>query len=228
MNDVALVCGAGGALGQSLTSAFLGRGDIVVAADRHGGAHAGAAAASPDLLRREAVDLGVPEQAEDLWERLSGRGEQPRWVVNAVGGFRGGAVADSEPDDVRFVHELNLSTAWWSCRAAARRLGEGSAIVNVAARSALTGGSGAAAYSVAKAGVIRLTQVLATELAGRRVRVNAILPAAIDTPANRAVMSPERIGLTVSPDDVAAVVMFLCSDAAAAVSGAAIPVYGWA
>ncbi len=179
-------------------------------------------------FRHEAVDLTEPEAVEALWQRLDEHGERPRWVVNAVGGFRSGTVADSEPDEYLLVHDLNLATAWWSCRAAARRLDEGAAIVNVASRTALVGGSGAAAYGVAKAGVVRLTQILASELAERRVRVNAILPSVIDTPANRASMPAERLGQAVAPRDIAAVVTFVCSDAAAAVTGAAIPVYGWA
>src|SRR5262249_9042007 len=83
-------------------------------------------------------------------------------------------------------------------------------------RAPLTGGSGSAAYAVAKAGVIRLTQVLALELAERRVRVNVVVPALIATPSN------EAQGVTggTPPGDVAAVVAFLLSDAAAAVTGA--------
>ncbi len=224
MSDVALVCGGGGALGSALVAAFLERGDTVVAGDRHPGDGAG----DPTGLRREAVDLTVADEVEALWERLEERGERPRWLVNAVGGFRAGRVAQSEPDDYRFVSDVNLGTAWWSCRAAARRLGEGSAIVNIASRSALRGGSGAAAYSVAKAGVVRLTEVLAGELAEKRVRVNAVLPSVIDTPANRTAMSEGAMSKAVPPEQIAAVVAFLCSDAAAAVTGVALPVYGWA
>ena len=94
---------------------------------------------------------------------------------------------------MRFLADLNLGTAWWSCRAAARRLPAGGAIVNVCSRTALSGGAGSAAYAVAKAGVVRLTEVLAAELAERRVRVNAILPSLIDTPANRASIGAEAL-----------------------------------
>jgi NAD(P)-dependent dehydrogenase (short-subunit alcohol dehydrogenase family) len=210
--DVALVCGAGGALGGALVAAFLARGDDVVAADR-------TAAGRTDGARTEAADLSSPDDVEALWERLD---RTPRWVVNAVGAFRAGSVADSDAESYAFMHDVNLATAWWSCRAAARRVEAGGAVVNVAARSAIAGGAGSAAYSVAKAGVVRLTQVLSAELAERGVRANAILPTLIDTPANRAAMSAEALRNAVPPERVASVVAFLCSDAAAAVTGAAL------
>jgi NAD(P)-dependent dehydrogenase (short-subunit alcohol dehydrogenase family) len=210
--DVALVCGAGGALGRALVAAFVERGDRVVAADRQG--------AEAEGVRSEAVDLTSPDEVEALWERLQADDERPRWLVNAVGGFRTGTVADSDPDGLRFLLDLNLGTAWWSCRAAARRMEDGAGIVNVSARSALGGGAGSAAYAVSKAAVVRLTEVLAGELADRGVRVNALLPSVIATPANSGVEG------AVAPEQIAAVAAFLCSDAAAPISGAAIPVYG--
>ena len=219
MAELALVCGASGALGQSLVAAFLDRGDRVIAVERQPNDN------PPRGVQAEAVDLTVPDEVEALWDRLV---EQPRWVINAVGGFRGGTVAQTEPDEFRFLVDLNLATTLWSCRAAARRLAPGSAIVNVASRTALVGGSGAAVYSVTKAAVVRLTEVLAGELAERRVRVNAILPSVIDTPANRAAMSAAALSEAVPPAQIAGVASFLSSDAAAAVSGAVLPVYGWA
>ncbi len=218
MADVALVCGGGGALGSALVEALRERGDRVVAVDlRHDWE-------DRDGVRRESVDLTDADAVAALWERLLGTGDPPRWVVNAAGGWRGGSVADSDPESVRFLARLNLETSWWSCREAARHLPPGGAVVNVAARAASRGGAGAAAYAVAKAGVVRLTEVLAAELAPRRVRVNAISPSLIDTPANRAAMDAEALAHAVSPEAIAAVVSFLLSDAAAAVSGAIIPV----
>jgi NAD(P)-dependent dehydrogenase (short-subunit alcohol dehydrogenase family) len=197
--DTALVCGGGGALGRAVVESLRARGDDVVVADKD----------DVDLTDRDAV--------ERYWDGLA---HVPRWVVNAAGGFRQGTVAESEPADLHFLTELNLATAWWSCRAAAQRLPEGGAIVNVAARSGLSGGAGSAAYAVTKAAVIRLTQVLALELADRRIRVNAVAPSLIDTPANRA------HGLTggTPPEEIASTIAFLLSDEAHAVTGAVVPV----
>ena len=199
MTDVALVCGGAGALGSAIVEALRARGDEVVVADRN------------------TVDLTDAEAVEAFWERLADR---PRWVVNAAGGFRPATVAQTEPEDLRFLTELNFETAWWSCRAAARRLPDGGGIVNVAARAGLIGGAGSAAYAVTKAAVVRLTQVLALELAERRIRVNAVVPALIDTPANRA------HGITggTPPAEIARTVAFLLSDDARAVNGAIVPV----
>jgi NAD(P)-dependent dehydrogenase (short-subunit alcohol dehydrogenase family) len=203
--DAALVCGGGGALGGAIVEILRARGDEVVVADK------------------DTVDLTDAAAVDALWERLDADGIRPRWVVNAAGGLRAGTVADSDPEQLRFLIDLNLGTAWWSCRAAARRLPAGGAIVNVGARTALTGGRGSAAYAVAKAAVVRLTQVLALELADRRIRVNAILPSVIDTPANREQGMPGGV----PPGELAAVIGFLLSDASAAISGAVVPVYGW-
>jgi len=219
VSDVALVCGGGGALGGAIVAALAGRGDRVVAADR-------VAAVTDDGVRREMVDLTSPSEVSALWDRLEADDCTPRWVVNAVGAFRGGPVADTEPETLRFMEDVNLATAWWSSREAARRLPEGGAVVNVGSRAGVEGSTGAAAYAVSKAGTIRLTEVLAAELSERRIRVNAVLPSVIDTPANRESLSAEALRRAVPPAEVASVIAFLLSDAAAAVTGAVVPVYG--
>jgi len=90
------------------------------------------------------------------------------------------------------------------------------------------GAAGETPRWVVNAAVVRLTEVLAVELAPRGVRVNAILPSLIDTPANRASMAPEALRHAVAPRDIASVASFLLGDAAAAVTGAIVPVYGFA
>src|SRR5438067_1662786 len=93
-------------------------------------------------------------------------------------------------------------------------------------RAALVVEPGAAAYAVAKAGVIKLTEVLAAALTASGVRVNVIIPAIIDTAVNRQALPEKLMQKAVAPAEIAAVIAYLCSDAALAITGAAIPVYG--
>ena len=235
MGDLAVIMGATGGLGNAIVDAFVTRGDRVIAVARSrsevsqlaskypvtpspsgGGQGGGVTGDTADLTSRLEVD--------ELWERIDRVGV-PRWVVNATGGYRAGKVADSTPDDFTFMMDLNLGTAWWSCRAAARRMQNG-AIVNVSSRSGVVAEPGAAAYAVAKASVIKLTEVLAAELKSSGVRVNVVVPAIIDTPANRQALPEKLMQRAVAPDEIAAVIAYLCSDAALAVTGAAVPVYG--
>jgi len=223
MADLAVILGATGALGTSVVDTFAKRGDRIIAVARSRSevsklesSYPGVTGETADLTSRLAVD--------DLWERIDRVGV-PRWVVNGTGGFRAGKLVDSTPDDFTFMMDLNLGSAWWSCRAAARRMKSG-AIINVSARSGLVAEPGAAAYAVAKAAVIRLSEVLAAELKSIGVRVNVVVPAIIDTPINRQAMPEKLIARAVPPQEIADVIAYLCSDASEAITGAAIPVYG--
>ncbi len=225
--SLAMVCGATGGLGPAVVKALLARGDRVIAVARSTDGLQALVASDPSV-RAEQADLTQSVEVDALWERVAAGGETPRWVVNLTGGFRAGRVIETGPKEYAFMHDLNLASAWWSCRAAAARMaaqGQG-AIVNVASRAALVGGAGSAAYAVAKAGVVKLTEVLAEELKESGVRVNAVVPAIIDTPANRKEMPPALMRKAVPPEAIADVIAFLCSDAARAITGAAVPVYG--
>jgi len=230
MPDLAVVMGATGGLGAAIVDAFARRGDRVIAVARSR-AEVSQLASRYEVVTGDTADLTSRPAVDDLWERIDRVGT-PRWLVNATGGYRAGKVVDSTPDDFTFMMDLNLGTAWWSCRAAARRMqavsapSGGGCIVNVSSRSALVAEPGAAAYAVAKAGVIKLTEVLATELKASGVRVNVVVPAIIDTAVNRQNLPEKLMQKAVAPAEIAAVIAYLCSDAAAAITGATIPVYG--
>ncbi|HQD84691.1 MAG TPA: SDR family oxidoreductase, partial [Quisquiliibacterium sp.] len=100
------------------------------------------------------------------------------------------------------------------------------AIVNVAARAALAGAGSMGAYVASKSVVVRLTETMAAELRERGINVNCVLPSIIDTPDNRAAMPDADPSRWVATEDLAQVMLFLASDAARAVHGAALPVSG--
>ena len=216
-----MVCGATGTLGRAVVAELSRQGHPVAALGRSG---ADVAGASFHL----GVDLTQPEAVEEAFVHLEALGELGA-LVNVAGGFSPGSVAGGPEGALRDMLAVNLETAWWSCRAAAPRLARrgGGAIVNVASRSALQAAPGAAAYTVSKTAVVRLTELLAAELAPSRVRVNAVLPGVIATPANRGSMSAQRLAAAVPPEAIAAVIAFLLSDAAWPISGALVPTYGW-
>ena len=226
-SDLAVVCGATGGLGTALVAHFAGRGDRVVAVARNAEELQALREKGGEAVRGEQADLTVPDEVEALWRRLEERGDRPRWLVNAVGGYRAGTVETITPEQYHSATGLNLESAWWSCHSAVPRMKDSNgAIVNISSRAALVGGAESAAYSVAKAGVIRLTEVLAEELLESALRVNALIPAIIDTPENRESMGAKTMEKAVAPEAIADVVGFLCSEASDAITGAAVPVYG--
>ena len=228
METIAVVCGATGPLGRAVATLFAGRGDRVVGVARSSDGLEALEAAVPGI-RTEAADLSSSDEADRLWKRIDEMKGQPRYLVNAVGGFRPGSVAESTPEDYLLSLDGHLATTWWSCRAAVPRIGNagGGSIVNVAARSGLMGGAGAAAYAVAKGAVIRLTEVLAEEEKDARIRVNVVVPSVIRTPANRDSLSPDRFAAAVEPESIARVIAFLCSHDSLPITGGTIPVSGW-
>jgi NAD(P)-dependent dehydrogenase (short-subunit alcohol dehydrogenase family) len=124
--------------------------------------------------------------------------------------------------------DVNLGTALWLSQAAAphmQRHGSG-VIVHVTARPGIEPAAGMAAYSISKAALAHLTRILDLELRPHGIRVNAVAPQLIDTPANRAALPAEMMAQAVAPEAIADVIAFLVSDAAATVSGAILPAYG--
>src|SRR5581483_8266211 len=150
-------------------------------------------------------------------------------LVCLAGGFFGNTpVADTPPNRLREQLDLNLVATYTAAHAALPHLlaAGGGAIVGVGSRPAVGPATDAVAYGIAKLGVVKLMQTIADEYRTRGIRANAILPSIIDTPANRRDMPNADFTAWVPPEQIAAVIRFLVSADAAAISGAAIPVYG--
>jgi NAD(P)-dependent dehydrogenase (short-subunit alcohol dehydrogenase family) len=150
-------------------------------------------------------------------------------LVNAVGGYAGGAkLWEQEANIFEHMLALNLRSGYALSRAflpAMLKQGRG-AVVNVAAKAGLQPPAGAAAYAASKAAALALMDSLAAEVKGSGVRVNSILPSIIDTQPNRKAMPDADFAKWPKPQDIARVILFLCSDEAKVIHGAAIPVYG--
>jgi NAD(P)-dependent dehydrogenase (short-subunit alcohol dehydrogenase family) len=150
-------------------------------------------------------------------------------LVNTVGAYVGGvALWKLVPADFDRMLNLNLRTGYLLARAVVPGMlkrGSG-AVVNVSAKAALDHGAGASAYAASKAASLALMDSLAADTRGTGVRVNSVLPSIIDTSANRQAMPGAKFDVWPKPEDIAKVILFLASDAAKVVHGAAITVYG--
>jgi len=223
------ITGGFGALGRVVAETAGRRGAAVAALDVAAAPPAGLSEGlGPDALVLGGVDLSTAEGARQAMAAVKAKFGRLDALINIAGGFRWETVADGDPTTWDRLFALNLKTALNASKAALPYLLESGAgrIVNVGANAALKAGAGMGAYAASKAGVHRLTETLAEELKNRGVTVNAVLPSIIDTPANRAEMPNAQFDRWVAPTDLAAVILFLASDEARAVTGALVAVTG--
>jgi NAD(P)-dependent dehydrogenase (short-subunit alcohol dehydrogenase family) len=150
-------------------------------------------------------------------------------LCNIAGGFRmGSAVHETSDKDWDLMLNLNARTLLNMSRAVVPVMlkGGGGKIVNIGAFAAQKGAAQMGAYIASKSAVIRLTETMAAELREQNINVNCVLPTIIDTPENRSAMPKADPKRWVAPQDLAQVIVFLASDAARAIHGAALPVTG--
>jgi NAD(P)-dependent dehydrogenase (short-subunit alcohol dehydrogenase family) len=234
MAEVAVVTGAAGALGAEVARVLRARGKRLVLVD---------SANHEDRLRQLARELGEAVvvagdvASQSTWDEALPRverdlGSAPELAALIAGTWRGGKALHEETDDATWQTLLhaNLETVYRSLRALLPGMvakGRGSVVV-VGSRAAQAPSTSAraAAYAATKAAVVALAQATAAEVLGHGVRVNAILPSTLDTPANRAAMPKADPGRWVSLPSAAGVIAFLLGDEARDVSGTAVPVYG--
>jgi NAD(P)-dependent dehydrogenase (short-subunit alcohol dehydrogenase family) len=229
---VVLVAGGTGGLGRDVSLAFLREGAKVVVSYRKeeefAALKAAAGPAAPALYG-QIVDITDEAAVAEFVAGVLSRHGQLDSVVNTVGGYAGGIkLWDLETRILDAMLSLNLRSGFILARAvlpAMLKQGRGS-IVNVAAKAAFDHGAGAATYAASKAAAVALIDSLAADTKGTGVRVNSILPSIIDTLPNRRAMPNADFAAWPKPQDIAQVILFLCSDMATTIHGASIPVYG--
>jgi len=226
---VVIVTGGLGALGRVVANSAVARGAKVGVLDV-------APTPPPDLVEAlgaralfvTGADLSAPEGAERAIAAVAAKFDGVDALINIAGGFAWEKVEGGDAATWRRLFDLNLGATLNASRAALPYLLKSSSgrIVNVGANAALKAGEGMGAYAASKSAVHRLTEAMAEETKGRGVTVNAVLPSTIDTPANRRDMPSADFSKWVKPEELAAVILFLASQAASGVTGALIPVTG--
>jgi 3-oxoacyl-[acyl-carrier protein] reductase len=227
----ALVTGGSRGIGRAI-ALELGRAGANVVVGYRTGREEAEAVASEIGGRAVEADVGDPESAKAL---VVGAGDLDI-LVNNAGLTRDGLLARMSDEDWRTVIDTNLSSVFYTCRAAARPMMKrrGGAIVNVSSIVGVHGNSGQTNYAASKAGIIGFTKSLARELGSRSVRANVVAPGYVKTQltdvlpdeATALMLTNTPLGRLGDPEDVAGAVRFLCSDAAAFVTGAVLLVDG--
>ena len=219
---VIAVTGAFGALGSAVVAKLAAKGALPVAIDAS--PQTGDLAAS---LVLPGNDIATPAGAQDVAARISAAFGRLDGLANIAGGFAWETIADGDPASWDHLYRVNVLTALNMSRAALPLLLQGGgAIVNIGAAAADRADAGMGPYTASKAAVAKLTEALAAEVKAQGVRVNAVLPSIIDTPANRAAMPDQDPGKWVSPAKLADVISFLLSEEASEITGASLPVSG--
>jgi len=226
-NRTVIVTGAAGNLGKAVAKAFADRDGNLVLVDlerdsleRAFGSENDRRVFAPANLLQASGAAGVAQAALARFGRID-------VLCNIAGGFRmGERVHETSDENWNFLFDLNTRTLLHTVRAMVPHMINAGAgkIVNVGAFAAQKGVAQMGAYTASKGTVIRMTEAMAAELREKNINVNCVLPTIIDTPENRAAMPKADPAKWVAPSDLANVIVFLASDAARAVHGAAVPV----
>jgi 3-oxoacyl-[acyl-carrier protein] reductase len=238
--QVAVVTGGGRGIGRAVALALAEAGaDVAVAVSRDVAAAEAVAEEVRALGRRalaQQTDVSNSEQAEALVARAVSELGRIDILVNNAGVTRDGLIMRMSDEDWDTVLDVNLKGAFNCTRAAVKRMvrQRSGRIVNVTSVMGVTGNAGQANYSASKAGLIGLTKATAKEIGSRSITCNAVAPGWIQTRMTEgigdeiaaAVVKQIPLGRLGEPEDVAGVVRFLCSAAAAYVTGQVIVVDG--
>ena len=227
----AIITGGTGSLGSVIVQQFLDSGAAVAVPRRKktsASPHAPAEAAKERVHFVEA-DLTREADVEAFVKNIVERFGAIDFLVNAAGGYAGGKSIDEISfEEWEKVMEMNLTTTFLACRTVLKfmlRRGSGR-IVNIAAMPALVPGKEKGPYAVSKRGVVTLTEVIAEEVKGKGITANAIAPSIILTDENRRSMPNADTSKWVPPEEIARLVLFLCSEEARSINGNVIKIFG--
>ena len=224
-----MITGAAGNLGQAVAARFAAEGANLVLLDLKQAALDKVPAAGAGDVLRQVVDLSDATSISAAIGAVIARFGRIDALCNLAGGFHMGEKVHEIPADKwDFMMELNAGSVLRMAQAVVPHMlkAGGGRIVNIGANSALSGKAEMGAYVASKSAVIRLTETMAAELRSHNINVNCVLPSIIDTPQNRAAMPKADPAKWVAPEALADVLLFLCTPAARAIHGAAIPVVG--
>jgi NAD(P)-dependent dehydrogenase (short-subunit alcohol dehydrogenase family) len=224
-----LVTGAAGNLGRAVANAFAERGANLVLVDLRRESLERAFGAEDERRLLVPTNLLDQEQVHAAVKKAIQRFKRIDVLCNLAGGFRMGEPVHETSDETwTFLFDINARTVLHAVRAVVPRMIEngGGKIINVGAYAAQKGVAQMGAYCAAKGAVIRLTEAMAAELREKNINVNCVLPTIIDTPENRGAMPGADPRRWVAPEDLASTILFLASDGARAIHGAALPVTG--
>ena len=227
-----LVAGGTGGLGRAVSLAFLESGADVAVTYRNPDEFAAlqeSAGNGRTRLMGHALDVTDPDAVSPVIGSILAQRGHLNILVNTVGGYTGGTkLWETDPSALERMVALNLRAGFVLSRAVVPTMlkqGRG-VIVNIAAKAALFPAAGGGVYAASKAAALAMLESLAAEVKGTGVRVNSILPSIIDTEPNRKAMPKADFSKWPKPEQIARVILFLCSDDAKVIHGAAIPVYG--
>ena len=231
---VAVIPGGAGGVGRAVSLAFAEAGATVIIASREATRTAAEQVVSEASghgwqVAFQAVDVEDESSVAALVTAIASRESHIDVLVNLVGGYAAGQpVTQVDLRTWRQMQDINVLTAFLTSKHVGRVMeqqGTGR-IINISSRVAVSGRTNAAAYAVAKGAIITLTEAQAEELRDTGVTVNCVLPSIIDTPANHTAIPNADVSRWPQAEEVAQVLLFLASDDAKLISGAAIPVYG--
>jgi len=228
----ALVAGGTGGLGRAVSLALLEEGaDVVVTyrQEKEFSALKNDSSGQSSKLTGQTVDVTDEAAVRQLVDGIVGKHGRLDILVNSIGGYAGGTkLWETEPKVFDTMLALNLRAGYVLSRAAVPAMlkQKTGSIVNIASKAAVEHAAGAAVYAASKAAALAMMDSLAEDLRGTGVRANSVLPSIIDTAANRAAMPGADFAKWPKPEEIARIILFLCSNDAKLIHGAAVPVYG--